>query len=335
MSNDTINKDGLDREAVKLSDRGIGPVIDDTQRTITAAHNSVTFVVTSVDAKHAELQRMQNRIHAALKDPETARKTRDDFEYTFQKLGLQPESAVELCDKIMVMLNSADALEKIEAECLALLESIMVVDEDDSTTPLPLVLHQKLQCRAELIFSQIAPYIGQVDGKMIDYGAGDGQVTQLLHDRLCVNVEGFDIRLYTAPNVTVPIQLFDNRQVSEPDKSYEVGVMTNVLHHELNNDFILEDISRLVQKRLVVIETVPVGDTEEAMEHDKERTFMNDYLYNRLFHNADVPVPGTFETPQAWVQRFADHGWKAVYQEDLGFDQPTIKDRHHLLVLER
>lgn len=62
---------------------------------------------------------------------------------------------------------------------------------------------------------------------------------------------------------------------------------------------------------------------------------MNDYLYNRLFHNADVPVPGTFETPEGWGSRFAKYGWKVKHSENLGEDQKTIKDTHHLLVFEK
>jgi Fe-S cluster biosynthesis and repair protein YggX len=112
-------------------------------------------------------------------------------------------------------------------------------------------------------------------------------------------------------------------------------LLTNVLHHEKNNEKIIDELDRIVRRRLVILETVPIGETENDMEQDKDRTFMNDYLYNHLFHNADVPVPGTFETPNKWIERFSNHGWKLVNEKDLGFDQPTIKDRHYLLVFER
>ncbi len=66
-----------------------------------------------------------------------------------------------------------------------------------------------------------------------------------------------------------------------------------------------------------------------------QRTFWNDYLYNRGFHDADVPVPGRFETREGWHDRFHKHGWTVTQAVDLGYDQPTIRDYHVLYVLKR
>lgn len=160
-------------------------------------------------------------------------------------------------------------------------------------------------------------------------------MTQILHDELDLNIEGVDVRLYKASNINVPIKLFNGNHVDVADKEYGSGLLTNVLHHEKENEKILNELDRIIKNKLVILETVPVGQTEEDMERDKDRTFMNDYLYNRLFHSADVPAPGTFETPQKWIERFSQHGWQLENEKDLGFDQPTIKDRHYLLVFKK
>ncbi len=86
-----------------------------------------------------------------------------------------------------------------------------------------------------------------VEGRVVDYGAGDGQVTQKLHDMLGLDIDGYDVRLYPAPNVTIPMATFDGGHVNVPDGSYEAAVMTNVAHHERNNEIILQELSRIVK----------------------------------------------------------------------------------------
>jgi len=284
--------------------------------------------------KAKELRVMKKRIERSLGDAETRAKVESDFSYTFEQLCLSTLEAKELCARVFALLKSDKPLPEIEAEALRIFESI-TLPVGDGEQNLIEILHEKLKDRAERIATQVKPYLTDVTGKTIDYGAGDGQVTQILHDELNLNIEGVDVRLYTASNVKVPITLFNGSNVNVADGTYEAALLTNVLHHEEANERILEELDRIVRRKLVILETVPAGETEEAMEHDKDRTFMNDYLYNRLFHNADVPVPGTFEIPKKWIERLTQHGWKLVYQEDLGFDQPTIKDRHYLLVFEK
>jgi SAM-dependent methyltransferase len=286
--------------------------------------------------KKLELEVMKSRIERALSDPEIRKKTQDDFTYTFQQLGLSSEVSLELCNEIFNALSENKPLSAIETDMLHKLEGIFIDNPDsDDKKNLIEILHAKLKYRAELIFSQVSRFLSDASGRVIDFGAGDGRVMQLLHDALGLDIEGADVRQYSAPDVTVPIKPFDGNRMNVPDGFYDVGIMTNVAHHEKDNENILRELSRIIKKKLVVIETVPTGKTDAEIEKDRERTFMNDYLYNRLFHNADVPVPGTFEIPDGWVRRFAKYGWRVIHSENLGYDQPTIKDVHHLFVFEK
>jgi hypothetical protein len=277
---------------------------------------------------------MKERIERSLEDQETRQKVIEDFTYTFGRLGLTSEQSQVLCQKIFDLLHEPRPLRDIEADALTLFESI-VVEVGNEQVNLIDILHTKLKDRADIITNQVQDHLRDITGSVIDYGAGDGQVTQQLYDRLGISIEGVDVRDYRALSVKVPIGIFEGFRVAVSDGTYQAALLTNVLHHEQDNEQILNELDRIVQNRLVVLETVPVGETEEIMEHDKDRTFMNDYLYNRLFHNADVPVPGTFETPQGWKSRFLQHGWQLTSESDLGYDQPTIKDRHYLMVFER
>lgn len=275
---------------------------------------------------------IKERIKHSLENEQTQLKVISDFKHTFEQIGLTPAKAQNLCNTIITLLKSNESLSEIENQVYKKFEACEV---ENSGANLIEVLSEKLKDRADRIVKQISPYLENTGGKVIDYGAGDGQVAQLLHDQAGLDIEGVDIRLYKNANVSIPLVEFDGNHVNIGNKNYETAILTNVLHHEENKEKILDELDRIIQHKLVIIETVPEGDTEDQMEEDKDRTFMNDYLYNRLFHNADIPVPGTYETPKKWKEIFESRGWKLVEEKDLGVDQPIIKDRHYLFVFEK
>ena len=284
--------------------------------------------------KQEELAFMKKRIEASLNNNEVQQKVRTDFVYTFVQLGLGIVQANSLTEKVFQKLKGSQNLDVIEQGLFQDFKNEKMVSNGKEVSIIEL-LNQKLKDRAETIFNQIAPYLKDIKGKTIDFGAGDGQVTQYLHDRLGLDIEGYDISSYQASCVVVPIHKFDGAHINVGDKHYTTAIMTNVAHHEKDNQKIIDELTRTVSTRLVIVETVPIGNTAEEIELDKERTFMNDYLYNRLFHNADIPVPGTYETSEGWIKRFEEKGWKIQHSENFGFDQSIIRDAHQLLVFER
>ncbi|MES2416508.1 MAG: methyltransferase domain-containing protein [Patescibacteria group bacterium] len=191
-----------------------------------------------------------------------------------------------------------------------------------------------LQERFEIIFKQLRPHLKDV-AYALDYGCGSGVLTQMVYDRCGIHIEGIDVRDFRAETVSIPIHQFDGYYVPVEAQYYQCGILTNVIHHEADNEKILEELNRIVSRKLVIIETVPEADDEETAKNDWGRMLLNDTLWNRFFNYANIPVPGTYEIPSNWIKRFEKYGWKCVHSEDLGFDQPTIQDRHHLFVFER
>ena len=281
-----------------------------------------------------ETKLLQERILDCFANPETQIQIENDFTHIFEQLGLSQEKSIEIYKDVSSFLKSNQSLRETEDKVRKLFQNTRL-NFGNQELNLIEVLNEKLKNRAETIFKQVAPYLKNIRGKVIDYGAGDGQITQLLSDQLLLNIEGVDIRSYHREGLTVPIYIFDGTRVEVMDKHYEAGLLTNVLHHEQENEKILAELDRIIKHKLVIIETIPEGKTEEEIEMDKDRTFMNDYLYNRLFHNANIPVPGAYETPKDWIRRISKYGWKLNYEEDLGVDQPVIKDRHYLLEFQR
>lgn len=278
----------------------------------------------------SESEIIKQKMERALSDTTTKEKTLNDFSKTFSLIGLDKERSDILAQEIIQIMESPISLEESEQKARKLFQKNILNDK-----PFAEQIFQKFTGRAELIYSQVSKYFANSTGKVIDWGAGDGQVTQLLHDKSGLDIEGIDVRDFRAKTTSVPIKIFDGHHVSVPDGYYEMGLMTNVAHHEKDNEKIIEELTRIIRHRLVVIETVPTGTTLEEIEADRGRTFLNDALWNRYFQNANIPVPGTYETPEGWIVRFQKHGWKVVESIDLGIDQPMVQDIHHLLVLEK
>ncbi|MCB1532510.1 MAG: methyltransferase domain-containing protein [Alphaproteobacteria bacterium] len=279
-------------------------------------------------------KRMQSYISAALKDDFTREAVFADFSHTFGYMGMPEKEAQNLTSHIMALLEDIEELNIAEISIYTMLNAAPC----SAKNPIPVtdVIDHMLTGRAEKIFEQTYQHLSDIKGKIIDFGAGDGQVTQLMANS-GLDIQGIDVRAYKAPNITVKIDQFDGGRTKFAHQFFKAALVTNVLHHEINNEKCLSELSRIVSDRLVVVETVPVGATPDDIEKDRLRSFMNDYFYNRLLHDPkfDVPVPGTYETPEGWIKRFEKHGWNAIHSENLGIDQPVIQDTHHLLIFER
>ena len=271
-------------------------------------------------------------LQKALSDEKTRLVVISDYAKTFTRLGIDEKDKVNgkvLASKVLSFISEAKDLEQAENNISSLFLSHTYAGKNIFE-----MIKDGLQERFEIIFKQLNPHLKGV-GNTIDYGCGSGILTQMLHNRLGMPIEGVDVRNFRAEVVWVPIRLFDGYSVPVSDKHYYCAILTNVIHHEADNEKILMELDRIVSKKLIIIETVPEAGDEATALKDWGRMLLNDALWNRFFNHANIPVPGTYEIPANWIKRFEKYGWKCTHSEDLGFDQPTIQDRHHLLVFER
>ncbi len=255
-----------------------------------------------------------------------------DFTTTFQKLGCGSE---DLARSVALYVISQILRAKKLADAEKAIKSYFNHTVFAGNKKIFDLIATGLATRVSIIVDEVKPHLQAAVGPVLDYGCGDGRVAQTLHDQLHVVVQGIDVRNFKAAGVSIPLKKFAGGKVPVKGNFYEYAVMTNVMHHELNNEKIIKELSRIVAKKLVIIETVPEANTAVQAKKDWGRMLLNDTLWNRFFNYADIPVPGTYETPAGWIKRFKKYGWQVAVSEDLGIDQPTIQDRHHLLVFTK
>jgi SAM-dependent methyltransferase len=287
--------------------------------------------------QHNKIEATQHRIRRILNTPVERCKAHADLELIFTNLGLEVNEATKLCEQIFTFYLAESPLTTIEQQVWSLMQQsvIKLSDAEAVATTLVDAFSNKDTNRLEKNFLQYAPLLKDVSGKVVDYGAGNGRLAQILHDRLHIIIEGVDICARQAAEVTVPIIQFNGLHVPVPDKYYSVGIVNQVLHHEADNEKVLCELNRIVNDKLIIKENIPVGDSEDVMLQNMDRTFILDYLILKLFHNGDTPVPGTFETPSRWKHRFAKYGWKVDFEQDLGFDTPFMPMRRYILAFVR
>ena len=266
------------------------------------------------------------RLKSAFLNPKIREKCLKDFSLTFEKMGLPSERALALAERTIREISVDNTMEETERVIQGVFNGTKIGDQSFLSS-----LQSDLRAREEIIVSQISPFLGETEGKVIDFGAGSGKIAQTIHDAFKIDMEAVDVRDFRSADVTIPFRMFDGKAVPVADGFYEAAVIANVAHHSDDNEAILRELTRITRRKLVVIETIPADPSPEEWAV----TFVNDTLWNRFFNYADIPVPGMYESAEGWVSRFAHHGWKVTHSKFLGYDQPMVRVLHQLMVFEK
>ncbi|MDB5259328.1 MAG: SAM-dependent methyltransferase [Candidatus Taylorbacteria bacterium] len=281
---------------------------------------------------------MNGLLQTALSNPAVVPIADVKFVSILCAIGLPKSQAQSLSSDIINQLVNRETnggLVVVEKRIFASFGKITV-----SGKPMLEVMRRKFSDRAYIVCEQVLPYLKHLmpGKKVVDLGCGDGRVSDLVQMGLPgVIVTGYDTELYKAPGVAVDIYQYDGIQTGAFDRTYDGGIITNVLHHTLDKKMVLRELARIIKPggRVVVLETVPSEPGQVA----RSVTFLVDYFYNRILHDSDVNVPGAFELAKDWPLLFEEVGFDLApirdNVTDLGIDQVLVPENHYRFVLER
>jgi SAM-dependent methyltransferase len=142
--------------------------------------------------------------------------------------------------------------------------------------------------------------------RILDVGCGDGTIDCLIMaGRPDISIEGIDPLL--RPNARIPVRVFDGTTIPFPDRSFDVVMFVDVLHHTKDPRVLLREAAR-------------VGHTVLIKDHFREGFLANETL--RLMDwvgNAryGVALPYNYWSKSAWIVAF----------DELGLRPSTIKYR--------
>jgi len=262
-------------------------------------------------------------------------------------LGLSIYKSEELINRCLEAASYYPTLEIYEEQAHHILETEKVAQR----------IPEKLTARATLIYSQILPYL--VKGNVLDYGCGDGQVSELIAKKKYQEVTLADV--YEHPHIKetgLPFKLFKQGDKTPfPDSTFDNVLALTVFHHTSNPTDSIRDVSRITKQdgRVIVVESVfgvdgkllPLAMQKKikdylllSAEQQRKVNIFFDHFYNRVLHYSKdsatkVNVPFNFNTPDSWKQIFAKYGLRQEEIIHLGLDQPTAPEYHTLHILKK
>jgi len=236
-----------------------------------------------------------------------------DFSVVLNKIGFTEGQIKIITEKFLFLTTNSHTTEIFEESFHEFIfkQKIGEFSFEDAFKKLELV-------RANRIYSEISGLFNLSD-KVLDYGCGNGLVGQLLSDNDKLFITGCDVVIYPNESVNFPILKLEGYNLDVVTNSFEGGYANSVIHHDENVEKVVQEISRVVSHKFVLIEDTLQGNSEIEKNNHSERLFINDYIYNRLLNKSNIPVPGKYKTAEEWSNLFSRYGWRLTKNDKLGW----------------
>lgn len=183
--------------------------------------------------------------------------------------------------------------------------------------------------RVEVLSSHLADLVPR-DASVLDVGAGDGRLAvRLMERRSDLRISGVDVLV--RPDTMIPVQQFNGETLPLADRSVDVVMMVDVLHHASAQMALLRETARVAAQAIVIKDHFVRGPLARPTLR-----FM-DWVGNARH---GVSLPYSYWTPGEWDAAYASAGLRAITRRDaLGlypWPASMLFDRglHFITVLE-
>ena len=145
--------------------------------------------------------------------------------------------------------------------------------------------------------------------RVLDVGAGDGQIAQaLMRGRPGLSVTGVDIGV--RPGAAIPMLAYDGRRLPFADRSFDLVLLVDMLHHAEDPTAVLIEASRVARRRILI------KDHYWESRWDRWLLTVSDYLGNQAY---GVPLPYAFLRMEQWHALFRASGLNILSTEQFRF----------------
>ena len=105
--------------------------------------------------------------------------------------------------------------------------------------------------RAEVLAQHLAELLPPEATSMLDVGCGDGLIDhEILARHPNLAIEGTD--LFPRPEALIPVGAFDGLHLPYADKSFDVVIFIDVLHHAADAVFLLREAARVARRSVLI-----------------------------------------------------------------------------------
>jgi ubiquinone/menaquinone biosynthesis C-methylase UbiE len=155
--------------------------------------------------------------------------------------------------------------------------------------------------RLEVLTDLLLPHLREGDA-VLDVGCGSGQLAFELSQRAAkkrINVRVSGLERFPRGEEPIPVIRYDGKRFPFPDRTFDMVIVADVLHHENDPDALLRECIR-ASKRCVVIK-----DHQLAGPLAKARVSFIDWAANAPY---GVACLYRYKTPAEWHSMIRNHG---------------------------
>jgi SAM-dependent methyltransferase len=149
------------------------------------------------------------------------------------------------------------------------------------------------------LVGRIAPVLREGD-QVLDVGCGIGALGRALMDSPASpkNVAVSGLERVRRGNEMIPVDEYDGRTIPHPDKSFDVVILADVLHHEPDPDRLLAECMRISRRLIIIKDHKPDGPLAY------QRICLLDWAANDPY---SVPCLYRYSTLAEWQETFRKH----------------------------
>ena len=153
------------------------------------------------------------------------------------------------------------------------------------------------QYRLDALIRQVAEVVPE-EARVLDVGCGNGKLAAgVLALRPDVQIEGLDITV--SPDAAIPVHTYDGARLPFDDKTWDVCMANDVLHHCDDPGAMLGELCRVARWGVVLKDHVADSRLDGFV------LGAMDWIGNRGY---GTPLPYNFLSSAAWEALFAAHG---------------------------
>lgn len=151
--------------------------------------------------------------------------------------------------------------------------------------------------RTERLGGALASLVGHAKS-LLDVGCGSGELSRFVASRAGASrVQGVDVLVQPHPHI--PVTRYDGRTLPFPDASFEVVLLSDVLHHAEAPEALLREALRVAAQAVVVKDHFAFGPVSSKL------LLAMDLAANGFY---GIASPGTYLEPPDWVALFEQVG---------------------------
>lgn len=156
--------------------------------------------------------------------------------------------------------------------------------------------------RARVLSDALAPLIPAEARSVLDVGCGDGTIAGLLAERRPdLAIEGVEV--VPRPTCQIPCRAFDGSQLPFADRSFDVCLFVDVLHHTTDATKLLREGARVSRSYVVLKDHL----SENSFDHATLRAM--DWVGNRPH---GVTLTYNYQSLGQWQKHFLACGLRAT-----------------------